>query len=118
MQSMLELEGGRGHGPPGKFLKIDAKILQFRDLSTYIKYFYSATLCCYIVCIYRKVSVSLNNHIMHLLTISSNRHVGAQHRFIMADNFKKGVGLSQKFYQLFLPEFPKNLPLFFFNSCI
>ena len=33
MQSMLEL-GGSGGMPPGKFWKIDAKILQFGDIST------------------------------------------------------------------------------------
>jgi len=36
--------GTRGSGacPPGKFFKIDAKILQFRNFFTYIKCFYSA----------------------------------------------------------------------------
>jgi len=34
MQSMLETRGVWGHAPPGKFLKIDAKILQFRDIFT------------------------------------------------------------------------------------
>jgi len=39
---MLELGGSGGMPPQEKFLKIDAKTLQFRDISTYIKCFYSA----------------------------------------------------------------------------
>jgi len=39
--------GSEGMPPSGKFLKVDAKILKVRAISTYIKCFYSATLCCY-----------------------------------------------------------------------
>jgi len=42
---VLQHAGTRESGgmpSPGKFLKIDAKILQFRDISTYMKCFYSA----------------------------------------------------------------------------
>ena len=44
-------------------------------------------------CINGKVSVSSNNHMMHPLTISDNRHMGVQHRFIMADSFKRISGV-------------------------
>jgi len=39
-----------------------------------------------------KVSVSSNNYMLHPLTISDNRHMGVQHRFIMADSFKGSGG--------------------------
>jgi len=66
-------------------------MLQFRNISTYMLLF------CHImlpqrVFIYRKVSVSSNDHMMHPLTIGGNRHLGAQHRFTMADSFKRISG--------------------------
>jgi len=71
---MLELEGSGGIMPPRKFLNIDTKILQFRDISTYMNAF---ILPHYVVtaCVYKKDSVSSNNHMMHPLTISGNRCV-------------------------------------------
>ena len=47
---------------------------------------------CHIMLVHRKVSVSSNSHMMHPLTISGNMHMGAQHKFIMADNFKRISG--------------------------
>ena len=47
-------------------------------------------------CVNGKVSVSSNNQMMHPLTISSNKHMGVQHRYIMSDSFKKkfrGLGV-------------------------
>jgi len=61
-----------GHAPQENFKKIDAKILQFRDISTYI---YNAFILPHYVApasVYRKVSVSSNNHMMHSVTISGN----------------------------------------------
>ena len=86
--------GGSGGMPPRKILKIDAKILQFKDISTFMKCFYSATCNMLLAkaCVYRKDSVSSSSHMMHPLTISGNRHVGAQRRFIMADSFKRISG--------------------------
>jgi len=89
---MLEV-GGSGGMPPGNFFKIDAKILQFRDISTYIKCFYSACRYAATARVNGKVSVSSNNHMIHPLTISGNRHTGVQHRFIIADSFKRISGV-------------------------
>jgi len=44
-------------------------------------------------CVNGKVSVSSNNHMLHPLTISGNRHVAVQHRFIMADSVKRISGV-------------------------
>jgi len=101
---MLELGG----------LGADAKILQFRDISTYMKCFYSATFVA-TACVCRKVSVSSNNHMMHPLTISGNRYIGAQHRFIMADSFIRisgGPGVQPlRFLQSKGIEIPKNIKI-------
>jgi len=50
--------------------------------------YYAAT-----ACINGKVSVSSNNHMMHPLTISGNRHVEAQHRFTVLKEFQGIWGL-------------------------
>ena len=45
------------------------------------------------ICVNGKDFISSNNHMMHPLTISGNRHVRAQHRFSMADSSKRNLGV-------------------------
>jgi len=71
--------------PPGKFLRIDVK---YCNLETF-PHFYFAIIMLQQHVLNMKVSISSNNHMMHPLTISGNRHVRAQYRFIMADSFKE-----------------------------
>ena len=52
---MLELGGSGGMPPQENIFKIDAKILQFRDISTHIKCFYSA--CRYYVMLLQHVFI-------------------------------------------------------------
>ena len=78
-----------GHAPPpGKFFKIDAKILKFRGISTHIK-------CCLQILCYA-ATACVNGK------ISVNRHMGVQHKFIMADSFKRisGVWGLEDFFNL------------------
>ena len=59
-----------GHAPPEKILKIDAKIVQFRDIPhkiTPVDITIIAT-----ACVNGKVLIGSNNHVMHILTISGN----------------------------------------------
>jgi len=56
-----------GHAPPGKFLKIDAKIETFRNA-------FILPYCVATACVYRKVSVSSNSHMMHPLMIGMWEH--------------------------------------------
>jgi len=84
-----------GHAPSGKLFKIDAKIQQFRDVSTHKMLLFSLQILHYAAtaCVNGKISVSSNDHMMHPLTISGNRHMGVQHRFIMVDSFKRISGV-------------------------